>query len=308
LTPEQFQGFASLLSEPFFWLSGNGQILSLNSAAANLLGLKTEEVLNKSLSDFIIDPHEKLKNYLRHCSRSKQKIISSLNLCQAGGQVVKVRAEGVVTKPWTIEGAAQILLQLRTTDLASSRFLELNKRIDQLAKEIRQRQRVEQEHEELLRREQEARREAEAANRLKDEFLATASHELRTPLNAILGWARLLRSGLVKEDAADRALETIERNAKIQGQLIDDILDVSRIITGKLRLDVNPIDLSPVVDATVDVVRPSAENKQIRLQIVLDPKAGPVAGDSSRLQQIIWNLLSNAIKFTPKGGPCPGPD
>jgi hypothetical protein len=140
------------------------------------------------------------------------------------------------------------------------------------------------------------------ANRLKDEFLATLSHELRTPLTSILGWAHLLQSGDYDAASVKSALETIERNARAQNQLIDDLLDVSRIITGKLRLDVSVVDLSAVIEAAVDAVRPAAEAKEIRLQVLLDPSAGAVSGDADRLQQVIWNLLTNAVKFTPKGG------
>ncbi|MBD2096908.1 response regulator [Trichocoleus sp. FACHB-591] len=142
----------------------------------------------------------------------------------------------------------------------------------------------------------------EAANRAKDEFLSILSHELRTPLNAMLGWARLLRSRQLNEAKAEHAIETIERNAKLQAQLIDDILDISRIIQGKLRLNVRPVELAAVVEAAIDVVRPAADAKAIRIQTILDPFAGSVSGDSDRLQQVMWNLLSNAVKFTPGGG------
>jgi signal transduction histidine kinase len=148
----------------------------------------------------------------------------------------------------------------------------------------------------------EARLQAEAANRLKDEFLATVSHELRTPLNAVLGWVQLLQVSPFDETATRRALATIERNARAQNQLIEDLLDVSRIITGKLRLDVRQVDLLSVIQAAIDVVRPTAENKGVRIQAVLDPLAGPVSGDPGRLQQVAWNVLANAIKFTPRGG------
>ena len=147
-----------------------------------------------------------------------------------------------------------------------------------------------------------ALRRAEESNRLKDEFLATVSHELRTPLTAVLGWAHLLRSGQLDEESSARALETIDRNARAQNRMIEELLDVSRIITGKLRLDVRPVDLPLVVEEAVDSVRPAADAKAVRLQLVLDPQAGPVSGDPDRLQQVIWNLLSNAVKFTPKGG------
>lgn len=168
--------------------------------------------------------------------------------------------------------------------------------------DITDRKRVDEERELLLNRAQVARSDAEAANRLKDEFLATVSHELRTPLNAILGWATMLRVGKIDEKTSSRALETIERNARVQSQLIEDILDVSRMMTGKLGLDVRPVELLTVIEAAVDAVRPAAEAKAIRVQNVLDPRAGPVLGDSNRLQQIVWNLLSNAIKFTPRDG------
>ena len=144
--------------------------------------------------------------------------------------------------------------------------------------------------------------EAEEANRTKDQFLATMSHELRTPMTAILGWSQLLRNNTLSEKDFPRALEIVERNANAQAKLIDDLLDVSRIITGKLRLDVRVVDLASVIEAAVDSLRPTAEAKAIRLQVVVDPLAGPVSGDSDRLQQVVWNLLSNAIKFTPKGG------
>ena len=158
------------------------------------------------------------------------------------------------------------------------------------------------ERERLFDAERAARAEAERASRMKDEFLATLSHELRTPLNAILGWSHVLLARKDADDDLKRGLETIARNARAQTQLIDDLLDMSRIVSGKVRLDVQALDLSSVVDAAVDSVRPSAEARGIRLQKILDPLAGPVSGDPNRLQQVVWNLLSNAIKFTPKGG------
>ncbi|HZG54640.1 MAG TPA: ATP-binding protein, partial [Pyrinomonadaceae bacterium] len=144
--------------------------------------------------------------------------------------------------------------------------------------------------------------EAQESNRLKDEFLATVSHELRTPLTAILGWAHLLRTGQTDDENLAKALETIERNARAQAQLIDDLLDVSRIITGKLRIDVRPIDPNSFIEAAVEAVRPAAEAKGVRLQRIMDTGVVTVSGDPVRLQQVVWNLLSNAIKFTPKGG------
>lgn len=149
---------------------------------------------------------------------------------------------------------------------------------------------------------QEARAEAEAANRMKDDFLATLGHELRTPLNAILGWARLLRSGKPDAEDLDEGLDAIERNSRVQAQLIEDLLDVSRIISGTLRLDVQRVNLAEVIEAAVVTVGPAADAKGVRIHKVLDSLAAPVTGDPARLQQVVWNLLSNAVKFTPKGG------
>ena len=143
---------------------------------------------------------------------------------------------------------------------------------------------------------------AEKASRAMDEFLATVSHELRTPLNAMLGWTRLLRSDTVPESARPKALETIERNATVQAQLIEDLLDISRIISGKMRLEVAPVDLVAVVESALEVVRPAADAKGVILRPVLDSSASHVTGDAARLQQVVWNLLANAVKFTPKGG------
>ncbi len=154
----------------------------------------------------------------------------------------------------------------------------------------------------LYQAERRMRAEAEEANRTKDEFLATLSHELRTPLTAMLGWTRMLRMDMLDEATSAHALETVERNAKAQAQLIEDLLDVSRIITGKLRLDVRPMELLPVIEAAIDAVRPAADAKNIELQMALDPLSGAVSGDPNRLQQIVWNLLSNAVKFTARGG------
>jgi len=160
----------------------------------------------------------------------------------------------------------------------------------------------EEEREHLLVRERAARTEAEEANRLKDEFLATLSHELRTPLTAILGWLSILRSGRLDNEASVRALETVERNAKAQTQLIEDLVDVSRIAGGKLKLDVQPVDLLNVISAAIDIVQPAANARGVSLEVSQDPAVGPVAGDAARLQQIIWNLLSNAVKFTSRDG------
>jgi signal transduction histidine kinase len=153
-----------------------------------------------------------------------------------------------------------------------------------------------------LAREKAARAEAEEANHLKDEFLATVSHELRTPLTAILGWSNMLLDGGLAGAAHDRGLETIERNARAQQEIIEDLLDVSRIISGKLRLDFRTVEPCSVVEAAVEATRPAAEAKGVRLDTALNQRAGPINADPDRLQQVVWNLLTNAIKFTPAGG------
>jgi PAS domain S-box-containing protein len=168
--------------------------------------------------------------------------------------------------------------------------------------DVSERRQDERERELLLEREQVARTEAETANRLKDEFLATVSHELRTPLSAILGWSAMLNSGQVDEETARNALSIIERNAKAQAGIISDILDVSRIITGKLHIEPQPVELGPIINAVVDTQRLAAGAKGISLEVTIDPAVGLVAGDPDRLQQVIWNLVSNAIKFTPRDG------
>jgi len=171
-----------------------------------------------------------------------------------------------------------------------------------LVLDVTARQSAEDERAASLVRERDARKHAEEADRLKDEFLATLSHELRTPLTSILGWASMIRTGEVEGSNATRAIETIERNARSQARLIDDLLDVSRIITGNLRLDMHPLNLAPIVEAALDALRPTADVKGIKLQTRFVPAQCLVKGDPNRLRQVIWNLLSNAIKFTPRNG------
>ncbi|HEY9762290.1 MAG TPA: ATP-binding protein [Trichocoleus sp.] len=302
MTPEQFLEFARILPEPVLLIEGKGQILATNSAFSKLLGLPHHVLQGKTLFEVVTDSSDKVKQYLRSCSSSREMVLGSLTLILSSGETCSCRCEGAVIQPWSPESPALIFLRLQSRESTSSRFTLLNKKIDELAKEVRQRQRAEEERSQLLVQEQKARAEAEKLNRLKDEFLSTVSHELRTPLNAILGWSHILRTHKVDEARLNRALETIERSARSQSQLINDLLDISRIITGKIRLNVQTVELLPVIEAVIDTVRPAADAKNIRLHSVLDSVAGPILGDSERLQQIVWNLLSNAIKFTPKGG------
>jgi signal transduction histidine kinase/ActR/RegA family two-component response regulator len=179
---------------------------------------------------------------------------------------------------------------------------KLQQKAVSLEAEVKERQQAEERLRLALVGEQMARAEAETANRMKDEFLATVSHELRTPLNAIIGWSHLLQTGSLDEATISRAIETIDRNAKSQAQLIEDILDVSRMISGKLRLNSEPVDIASVINAAIDSVQLAVESKNLELEVTLDPSARHTLGDSSRLQQVVWNLFANAIKFTPAGG------
>lgn len=211
---------------------------------------------------------------------------------------LEFRCEGAVIPQSTYNGNSQpamIFMRLRAKEKADRQFTLLTTKIDELNREIFDRRRAEEESRRLY-------QEIAEASRLKDEFLATVSHELRTPLNVILGWSQMLRTSNPDPERLNKGLETIERTARSQNQLIDDLLDVSRIVTGKLRLDVRPVEIADIITSAIDSLRPAADNKAVRLQTVIDPMAGVVAGDAERLQQAIWNLLANAIKFTPKGG------
>jgi PAS domain S-box-containing protein len=171
-----------------------------------------------------------------------------------------------------------------------------------IVQDITERKQAEAERERLLANEHASRQSAEEASRMKDEFLAVLSHELRTPLNAIVGYANLIRNGRYQPEEASRMLDIVLRNARTQQQLIDDMLDVSRIITGKMRLSLGPVEPKAVIQSSLDIARPAAEAKQIKFDVEFDPSAGVITGDANRLQQAVWNLLSNAVKFTPAGG------
>ena len=193
--------------------------------------------------------------------------------------------------------------KLRDVEFVSNVYEEDSHQVIQCnIRDITDRKRAEEERGLLLAAAQSARAEADSANNLKDEFLATLSHELRTPLTSILGWSHLLTNANLDRQETARAIETIARNARVQRRLIDDLLDISRIITGKLCLNVRAVKLAPLIEAVVDDVRPTADARRINLKASLDSDIGPISGDPDRLQQIVWNLLTNAIKFTPKGG------
>src|SRR5207302_6707415 len=255
------------------------RIAIFNSAAEKMFGCSTAEAIGQPIDRFIPEHREHIRSFGE--TRVTKRSMGAL------GALSGVRANG---EEFPIEASI------------SQIELEGRKLYTLILRDITGRKRAEEEREQLLAREHEARAEAEIANRIKDEFLATLSHELRTPLTAILGWLSIMRSQPLDTKTTEHAIETIERNARIQAQLIEDLVDVSRIVGGKLNLDMQPVNLLPVIEAAIEVVRPAAEAKGVALRVKHDPSAGLVSGDAARLQQVIWNLLSNAVKFTSQGG------
>ncbi|MEC4893274.1 MAG: ATP-binding protein [Oscillatoria sp. PMC 1051.18] len=269
------------LSVGVFRTTLDGKIVSGNAAFLRLLGVKELDEAQKLLAT---QPKELQKFFFLGKEANRQLAIDNVRENQ---EIKLLRADK--QEIWV-----DLSHQVRTYN--GERV------IDGLMEDISTRKQIEAERVRLLESEQKARTEAEKLNRLKDEFLANLSHELRTPMNSILGWSQLLRSGNVSREKMTRALQVIERNAKTQVQLIEDLLDVSRIIRGKMQLSVQPINLSETVETALDTVRPAAEAKQISLEIESQPELAVVNGDSDRLQQVFWNLLVNAIKYTPCQG------
>jgi PAS domain S-box-containing protein len=264
-----------------FMLDPQGYIQSWNRGAEAIKGYRADEIIGKHFSIFY--PEEDLQ---QDKPGFELRVATEVGRFEDEGW--RIRKDG--TRFW----ANVIITALRDKDGSLRGF-------GKVTRDLTERKQAEEQRLQLA-REQVARSEAEAASRAKDEFLATISHELRTPLNAILGWGRMLRNTRLNEESFIRGLDTIERNAKLQAQLIDDLLDVSRIISGKLRLTVMPVELPPIIEAAVDSIRPAADAKGIRLHMLLDSHAGLISGDPDRLQQVVWNLLSNAVKFTAKQG------
>jgi PAS domain S-box-containing protein len=261
-------------------VSPEGTLMYMNAAGLGMVEAGSlEDVKDSCVFDMIANEHreEWASRHARVCAG--EKLNWQFEIVSLGG-----------TRRWMDTHAVPLPLpDGRTAHLAVTR--------DVTAKKL-----AEIEREQLLESERAARSELERASRMKDEFLATLSHELRNPLNAILGWTQILQMGDASSAEVAEGLEIIERNARAQTQIIEDLLDMSRIISGKVRLDVQRIDLAAVLRAAIETVKPAADAKGIRLRAVLDPLAAPVSGDPSRLQQVFWNLLSNAVKFTPKEG------
>lgn len=257
-----------------------GRITSWNPGAERIFGYTAAEAVGQHI--FLIIPDER-----------RDEETSILSRVRRGERIV------FDTQRRTKDGRLlDISLSVSPLHDGSRRVVGASK----IARDITEKKRAERERDALLASERMARSEAERLSRVKDDFVATLSHELRTPLNAILGWSQLIRRPDASPEDITEGLAVIERNARSQSQMIEDLLDVSRIVSGKIRLDVQRVKLVSVIEQAIASAKPAAEGKQIRLQAILDPRTNIVNGDPTRLQQIVWNLLSNAIKFTPKGG------
>jgi PAS domain S-box-containing protein len=258
-----------------------GVIISWNQAAERLFGYTAAEAVGQHIT--LIIPEDRLAEEDDVLARLRQgQRISHF-------ETIRRRKNGELV---------EISLSVSPVRDASGTIVGASK----VARDITERRALERLTQTLLEREREKRAEAELLNRSKDQFLATLSHELRTPLNAIYGWARMLERGSLDAEAVARAAQVIVRNTSAQVRLIDDLLDLSRVTAGKMRLDVRPMNVAAVLEAALETVQPAAAAKGIRLESVLDPRTGPIMGDPDRLQQVAWNLLVNAVKFTSKGG------
>jgi PAS domain S-box-containing protein len=265
-----------------FMTDAQGRIATWNGGAEAMLGHTQDEAIGQPI-DLFSTAEDAAAGI-----RSKQMEVAR-QTGRATGETWKVRKDG---RRLYIESVTVTVLDENGQLSGFAHFL----------RDVTEKHRIATEREQLLESERAARSEAERASRTKDEFLATLSHELRTPLNAVIGWTAVLRKTKGLPPDAANALNVIDRNARAQAQIIADLLDMSSIISGKVRLDVQRLDIAGIVEATVETVRPTAQAKGVHVKSVLDPNAGPVRGDPNRLQQVLWNLLTNAVKFTPKDG------
>ncbi|MCP6760522.1 MAG: ATP-binding protein [Fischerella sp. CENA71] len=281
----------------------------VNAAACENHQFTQEEQLGKCLCE-LMPIHQTSGLFTEYCRvvETGESLVKELLLEDGGQNKSKVKSQKSKLGREGQGGQGEWLInnnQQSTTNKQTAYDIRAVKFGDGVVvtwRDTTERRQVEEERKQLIRQEQAAREEAEKANRLKDEFLAVVSHELRTPLNSMLGWAQILKNRKLNEAIATKALETIERNAKQQKKLIEDILDVSMIIQDKLRLELQPLYLVPIVHAAIEDIQPQAQAKSIQIESMLSPFISPVMGDAERLQQIVSNLLSNAIKFTPPTG------
>lgn len=272
-----------------------GIITSWNKGAERIFGYTAEEVIGKPITILIPPDHIDEEPAILARLRAGDRIdhYETIRVTKDGRLLdISLTVSPIKGPNGEIVGASKIARDI--TEQRDARKA--------LAAAYEEAKRARSEAEQAAAEKERLYQQAEESSRLKEEFLATISHELRTPLSAVLGWTRMLRLGQLSEEERRKALDTIERNARAQAQLIDDLLDVSRIVTGKLRMDVRPSDPNGFIDAAVEAVRPAADAKGVRVQKVTDTSAVMIPGDPVRLQQVVWNLLSNAIKFTPRGG------
>src|ERR1700722_2646947 len=270
-------------------------VTSWNFGAERIFGYTAEEMIGTSIMRLI--PPDRLEEETEILSRIRrgQRLdhFETVHLAKDGRRLnLSMTISPIMDASGHVIGASKVARDISERKKAEE---ALNKAMEEA--EVANRERLQ-----LLDSEREARSQAEQASRMKDEFLATLSHELRTPLNAVLGWANILRHGNLQGEELKQGLDIIERNARVQAQIIEDLLDMSRIISGKVRLDVQWIELSAVLNESIETLRSTAQAKGVHLRASLDPFARPISGDPSRLQQVFWNLLNNAIKFTPKDG------
>jgi PAS domain S-box-containing protein len=273
----------------------DGIITSWNQGAQRIFGYTAEEVIGKPITILISPDHADEEPAILARLRAGERIehYETVRVAKDGRYIdISLTVSPIMLPDGQIIGASKI-----ARDITEQR--QARKALDEAYAMAK---RAQSEAEAAAAEKERLYKQAEESSRLKEEFLATISHELRTPLSAILGWTRMLRLGQISSEDQVRALETIERNARAQAQLIDDLLDVSRIVTGKLRMDVQPADPTSFIDAAVEAVRPAADARGVRVQKVMDTGPVSIPGDPVRLQQVVWNLLSNAIKFTPRGG------
>jgi PAS domain S-box-containing protein len=263
-------------------LDAAGRVTFWNPQAEQTFGIPREQAIDRSLAEVILPEAERAV-----FARILAQLTAADGEANLRLELEARRADG-----------APFPLELTITAIPDGGELSFSA----FARDITKRKHDDRERERLLAEAERARAQAETASRVKDEFLSTLSHELRTPLTAIVGWTYLLRGGRLDEATASRGLEAIERNAAAQARVISDILDLSRMVGAKFRLNVRTLQLAPVVAAAIEPLIPAASAKNLRIQTVLDPSAGLVAGDPDRLRQIVWNLVSNAVKFTPRSG------
>jgi PAS domain S-box-containing protein len=284
-----------------------GIITNANTAIGRLFGLGQKFLVGKPLALFVVKEEvAAFRSQLNRLSQSSSDRTEEFELKMQHRGSVFDAAISIAAVP-DVEGKSTALRWLirditerkRIDEEIRNANIELERRVSERTRELETANRLK---DELLVREQQARTEAETANRCKDDFLATLSHELRTPLNAIVGWSRILKSKPRDENLVDRGIDVIERNAVSQTRIVSDILEMSRIVTGKLRIELKPVRLSQIVEEALDTLRPMADAKSIHLESTLDRSPRPVLGDAVRLQQVVWNLISNAIKFTCTGG------